>query len=142
MVHYCSGCLIRPYISAGALKKVHNFTDSKQEISSELKQKITMQRENTRTTRRGQNLSSESAGTSPSSTDDCCLDNASLATITELLRLSRQFRQSTSQVRRIQRGSPGAGALGAAMASFDEKFIIIEEEAEQVFLADVPTLQA
>ena len=62
------------------------------------------------------------------------LDDQSLTTITELLRLSREFRQSTSQVRRIQRGSPGAGALGCAVSSFNMTLSSKVTECQQMFM--------
>ena len=56
---------------------------------------------------------------------DCAevtLDDNSVDTLRTLSRMTSEFRQSTSNVRRIQRGSPGAGALGAAVQMFQHRF--------------------
>ena len=62
------------------------------------------------------------------------LDDASLTTINGLLRLSNEFRQSISQVRRIQGGSPGAGTLGPAVAGFNIKISTKAPDCQQVFI--------
>ena len=46
------------------------------------------------------------------------LDDSSVDTLRALSRMSNEFRQSTSNVRRIQRGSPGARELGGAVQMF------------------------
>ncbi len=48
------------------------------------------------------------------------LDNASLQKMKDLLKITSDLRRQThhSQTRRIQRGSPGAGALGSTIAQF------------------------
>ena len=50
------------------------------------------------------------------------LDDDSVDTLRALSRMTSEFRQSTSAVRRIQRGSPGAGALGSAVQMFRYRF--------------------
>ena len=61
------------------------------------------------------------------------LDDDSIITLRSLSRLTSEFRQSTSNVRRIQRGSPGAGALGTALRTFQPKFMAILIESQAVF---------
>ena len=60
--------------------------------------------------------------------------DASLNTLRSLLRLSSEFRQATSNVRRIQRGSPGAGALGGTVWSFQPRFTAIAVECQKIFI--------
>ena len=61
------------------------------------------------------------------------LDSASLDTLKCLLRLTVELRRSTSRVRRIQRGSPGAGSLGSALASISPQVDKITSELSEVF---------
>ena len=61
------------------------------------------------------------------------LDDKGLNTFRELSKLCRDFRQGTTQVRRIQRGSPGAGALGTTVTNFRSKFNSVAAECQQVF---------
>ena len=60
------------------------------------------------------------------------LDDNSVDTLRALSRLTSEFRQSTSNVRRIQRGSPGAGALGGAVQMFRYRFTPILADCQAV----------
>ena len=60
------------------------------------------------------------------------LDDVSSDTLRCLSRLTSEFRQSTSNVRRIQTGSPGAGELGRTVRTFQTRFSSITSECQQV----------
>ena len=57
------------------------------------------------------------------------LDSESLDTLKSLLRITVDLRRNTSRTHRIRRGSPGAGALGATLASLQPR---LEEIANRV----------
>ena len=61
------------------------------------------------------------------------LDDGSLGKIRNLSSLSSNFRQALQGVRRIQRGSPGAGQLGTTVSIFRSQFDSIASECQQVF---------
>ena len=60
------------------------------------------------------------------------LNDVSLDTLRCLSRLTSEFRQSTSNVRRIQTGSPGAGELERTVRTFQTRFSSITSECQQV----------
>ena len=60
------------------------------------------------------------------------LDNASLETLKSLLRITVDIRRNTSRTHRIRRGSPGAGALGATLASLQPRLEEIAHEVAEV----------
>ena len=61
------------------------------------------------------------------------LDDISLNTLQSLSSLCRDFRQSTSTVQRIQRGSPGANQLGPVVRRHQSNFSIISGQCQQIF---------
>ena len=60
------------------------------------------------------------------------LDDNSVDTLRALSRMSSEFRQSTSNVRRIQRGSPGARELGRAVQMFRYQFTPILADCQGI----------
>ena len=62
------------------------------------------------------------------------LDDSSLQKLRELLRITVDLRRQThhTHTRRIQRGSPGAGALGATVGSFRPQVDAIANDLEQI----------
>lgn len=61
------------------------------------------------------------------------LDSESVDTIKSLLRITTELRRNTSQTSRIQRGSPGAGALGSTLAYIQPKVNKITDNLSEVF---------
>ena len=64
---------------------------------------------------------------------DAQLDDYSLNIIRSLSSLSRNLHQSMLQVRRIQRGSPGARTLGPIVQNFQSQFDALTTDCQQVF---------
>ena len=61
------------------------------------------------------------------------LDEESQETLEKLLQATVELRRSTSNVRRIQRGSPGARALGSTLVAFSPKINEISEKLTLIF---------
>ena len=61
------------------------------------------------------------------------LDAESQETLRKLLRATVELRRSASQIRRIQRGSPGAGSLGCALVAFSPQISGISEKLASIF---------
>ena len=61
------------------------------------------------------------------------LDSESLDALKSLLRVTVELRRSTARTRRIQRGSPGAGALGGTLAMLCPRVDEIANKLSQVF---------
>ena len=64
------------------------------------------------------------------------LDDESVDTIRELSSLCRDFRQGTTSVARIQRGSPRAGTLRIPVVNFRSKFSSLADRCQQIFTKD------
>ena len=61
------------------------------------------------------------------------LDSESQDVLKSLLRVTVELRRNTAQTRRIQRGSPGAGALGGTLAMLSPRVNEIANKLSEVF---------
>ena len=61
------------------------------------------------------------------------LDNESRDTLKALLRVTVELRRSTSQIHRIRRGSPGAGALSSTLTTLRPRVTEIADQLSNVF---------
>ena len=61
------------------------------------------------------------------------LDDDDIEKLRSLLKIAKDLRHQTSQTRRIQRGSPGAGQLGAALSSSQSEVRKIEAMLQELF---------